>query len=171
MKAWQNRHSMMLLNGDHSGILWHSMFNGFSGYTVCLSYCQKPTGWIDRMCHLNATFIEDECYSGWRQIFLIIFFFSRWVYFEVERGGTCFPFCCHCCSFIQMQWLEQKTVQSFPPNRESPAEIKCCFIQSVWKKTLNFSHHLSHHLLLSSRKGLQSIYRHIQLLAVLHGPY
>lgn len=64
---------MTLLNGDHSGILWHSMFDGFSGSAVCLSYCQKPTGWIDRMCHLNATFTEDECCSGWKQIPLVLF--------------------------------------------------------------------------------------------------
>lgn len=76
MKAWQNRHAMMLLNGDHSGILWHSMLNGFSGYTVCLSYCQKATDWIDRMCHLNATFIEDVCYSGRIQTLFGVFFMN-----------------------------------------------------------------------------------------------
>lgn len=64
---------MTLLNGDHSDILWHSMFDGFSSSAVCLSYCQKPNGWIDRMCHLNATFTEDECCSGWKQIPLVLF--------------------------------------------------------------------------------------------------
>lgn len=64
---------MTLLNGDHSVILWRSMFDGFSGSAVCLSYCQKPTGWIDRISHLNATFTEDECCSGWKQIPLVLF--------------------------------------------------------------------------------------------------
>lgn len=103
MKAWQDRHAMMLLNGYHSGILCHSMLNGFSGYTVCLSYCQKPTGWIDRMCHLKATFIEDECYSGWKQILFSCFLWS-WVHFEAEQRKRCFPFCCHCCSFITTEF-------------------------------------------------------------------
>lgn len=58
MKTWQNRQAMMLLSGDHAGNFWHTALSGFSGYSVCISYCQKPTKLTGKIYHLNLIVLE-----------------------------------------------------------------------------------------------------------------